>query len=110
MPLSGSKSSRTPLRCAVQSLSLPSARTDPHTPQDLRKFLNRQLKTLNTEYAPSMTLPANRTNISVARSSIDMWYLHGPDRTTPYEDTLRGVNDLYKEGKFKRFGSSNYMA
>ena len=39
-----------------------------------------------------------------------MWYLHGPDRTTPYEETMRGVNELYKEGKFKRFGISNYMA
>ena len=39
-----------------------------------------------------------------------MWYLHGPDRTTPYEDTLRTVNELYKEGKFKRFGISNYMS
>ena len=39
-----------------------------------------------------------------------MWYLHGPDRTTPYEETLRAVNELYKEGKFKRFGISNYMS
>ena len=39
-----------------------------------------------------------------------MWYLHGPDRGTPYEVTLKAVNDLYKEGKFKRFGISNYMS
>ena len=39
-----------------------------------------------------------------------MWYMHGPDRTTPYEITMKGVNDLYKEGYFKRFGISNYMA
>jgi aryl-alcohol dehydrogenase-like predicted oxidoreductase len=39
-----------------------------------------------------------------------MWYLHGPDRSTPYEVTLKAVNDLYKEGYFKRFGISNYMA
>ena len=39
-----------------------------------------------------------------------MWYLHGPDRTTPYEETLRAVNELYKEGKFKRFGISNYVS
>ena len=39
-----------------------------------------------------------------------MWYLHGPDRKTPYEETLRAVNELYKEGKFKRFGISNYMS
>jgi aflatoxin B1 aldehyde reductase len=39
-----------------------------------------------------------------------MWYLHGPDRTVPYEVTLKVVNDLYKEGLFKRFGISNYMS
>ena len=39
-----------------------------------------------------------------------MWYLHAPDRTVPYEVTLKAVNELYKEGKFKRFGISNYMS
>ena len=39
-----------------------------------------------------------------------MWYLHGPDRGTPYEVTLKAVDELYKEGKFKRFGISNYMS
>lgn len=43
-------------------------------------------------------------------SSIEMWYLHAPDRTTPFEDTMRTVNELHKEGKFKRFGISNYTA
>lgn len=43
-------------------------------------------------------------------SQLEMWYLHGPDRSVPYEVTLKAVNDLYKEGKFKRFGISNYMA
>ena len=43
-------------------------------------------------------------------SQLEMWYLHGPDRKTPYEVTLKTVNDLYKEGKFKRFGISNYMS
>ena len=39
-----------------------------------------------------------------------MWYLHGPDRSVPYEETLKTVNELYKEGYFKRFGISNYAA
>lgn len=42
--------------------------------------------------------------------SVDMWYLHAPDRSTPYEDTLREINEQYKSGKFKRFGISNYAA
>jgi len=36
--------------------------------------------------------------------------LDGPDRATPYEETLRAVDKLHKEGKFKRFGISNYMS
>ena len=50
------------------------------------------------------------TRLTNRSSCIDMWYLHGPDRTTPYEVTLKAVNDHYKAGKSKRFGISNYMS
>jgi len=43
-------------------------------------------------------------------NSIDIFYLHAPDHDTPLEDTLRGVNDLFVEGKFKHFGLSNFSA
>ncbi|PPQ85274.1 hypothetical protein CVT25_010047 [Psilocybe cyanescens] len=59
--------------------------------KDLRKHLAESLKALNVK-------------------TLDMWYLHGPDRTVPYEKTLKVVNDLYKEGYFKKFGISNYTA
>ncbi|GLB35343.1 putative aldo keto reductase [Lyophyllum shimeji] len=62
-----------------------------HTPEGLRKHLLASLKALNTE-------------------SLEIFYLHAPDRSVPYEVTLKAVNDLYKEGYFKRFGISNYMA
>ncbi|GJE95535.1 aldo/keto reductase [Phanerochaete sordida] len=62
-----------------------------HSPEDLRKHLDESLKALKTD-------------------CIDLWYLHGPDRSTPYEVTLKTVDELYKEGKFKRFGISNYMS
>ena len=42
--------------------------------------------------------------IDVSFSKIEMWYLHGPDRTTPYEATLKAVNDLHKEGYVNRSG------
>lgn len=29
---------------------------------------------------------------------IQTYYLHAPDRSTPIEETLRAVNDLYREG------------
>ncbi|EJD00810.1 Aldo/keto reductase [Fomitiporia mediterranea MF3/22] len=62
-----------------------------HRPEDLRKYLQIQLKALNTD-------------------KIDMWYLHAPDRTTPYDVTLKAVDELYREGHFKRFGISNYTS
>lgn len=62
-----------------------------HSPEDLRKYLQIQLKALNTD-------------------KLEMWYLHGPDRTTPYDVTMKAINDLYNEGYFKRFGISNYMS
>jgi aflatoxin B1 aldehyde reductase len=61
------------------------------TPEHLRANLMISLKALKAE-------------------KLEMWYLHGPDRTIPLEETLRGVNDLYKEGYFRRFGISNFMA
>ena len=62
-----------------------------HDEAGLRKNLDISLKALKTD-------------------KVDMWYLHGPDRTTPYAETMKAVNDLYKEGKFKRLGISNYPA
>ncbi|KAH8929889.1 Aldo/keto reductase [Atractiella rhizophila] len=41
---------------------------------------------------------------------IEMFYLHAPDRSTPFEETLGAINELHKQGKFNRFGVSNYMA
>lgn len=41
---------------------------------------------------------------------VDIMYLHLPDRETPFEETLGAMNEAYKEGKYKRFGISNYTA
>ena len=43
-------------------------------------------------------------------SSLDLFYLHAPDLNVPIVDTLSAVSQLYAEGKFKRFGLSNYAA
>ena len=41
---------------------------------------------------------------------VDIWYIHAPSQTVPLEDTLEGINEVYKSGFFKRFGLSNYKA
>jgi aflatoxin B1 aldehyde reductase len=51
-----------------------------HTPEGLREAMKRSLAALKTE-------------------KVDMWYLHAPDRSTPYDVTLKVVDELYKEGK-----------
>lgn len=62
-----------------------------HSPAELRENLMASLKALKCD-------------------KVDMWYLHGPDRTTPYAETLEAVDKLHKEGYFDRFAISNYMA
>ena len=62
-----------------------------HTPEDVREGLMTSLKALKAQ-------------------KVDMFYLHGPDRQTDFEDTLREVNKLHQEGYFKRFGISNFMS
>ena len=43
-------------------------------------------------------------------SSVEILYLHAPDHKTPLEQTMKTMNDLYQEGKFKQLGLSNYSA
>lgn len=62
-----------------------------HTPEQLRENLMLSLKNLKTD-------------------KLDLWYLHVPDRTTPFEVTMKAVNELYHEGHFKRLGISNFQS
>ncbi|RAO64522.1 uncharacterized protein BHQ10_000534 [Talaromyces amestolkiae] len=40
--------------------------------------------------------------------SVDVYFIHTPDKRVPLIDTLRGINQVHKQGKFKRFGLSNF--
>eukprot|EP00746_Dinoflagellata_sp_MGD_P137697 gnl/MRDRNA2_/MRDRNA2_71459_c0_seq1.p1 gnl/MRDRNA2_/MRDRNA2_71459_c0~~gnl/MRDRNA2_/MRDRNA2_71459_c0_seq1.p1 ORF type:complete len:397 (+),score=78.99 gnl/MRDRNA2_/MRDRNA2_71459_c0_seq1:74-1192(+) len=42
--------------------------------------------------------------------SVDILYLHMPDIHTPIDDTLSGIAELHRQGKFKEFGLSNFPA
>lgn len=42
--------------------------------------------------------------------SVDIFYLHAPDRSVPFQESLQACDELYREGKFKRLGLSNYAA
>ncbi|KAL2812546.1 Aldo/keto reductase [Aspergillus cavernicola] len=64
-----------------------------HSPSDVRAGLMESLKALNAE-----------------GTGVDMFYLHGPDRAVPIEETLAAVDKLHREGYFRRFGISNFQA
>ena len=42
--------------------------------------------------------------------SVDIFYLHAPDRSVPFVETLEACNELFKKGKFVQLGLSNYAA
>lgn len=37
-------------------------------------------------------------------------FLHVPDRQTPFEETAKAMNEALQQGKFEKFGLSNYTA
>ena len=43
-------------------------------------------------------------------SSTDIFYLHAPDRSVSFEETLEAVDKMYRAGRFKHLGLSNYAA
>lgn len=49
-----------------------------------------------------------RLGLQKGQNQVDIFYIHSPDVHTPFEETLDGVNQVYKEGGFKRFGLSNF--
>ncbi|KAI9931893.1 hypothetical protein ASPWEDRAFT_40325 [Aspergillus wentii DTO 134E9] len=62
-----------------------------HKPAVLRENFELSLKELGTD-------------------KVDIFYLHAPDRSVPFAETLEAVNELHKEGKFVNLGLSNYTA
>lgn len=42
--------------------------------------------------------------------TIDVYYLHRPDRATPIEETLETLGDLVRAGKIRHVGQSNFAA
>lgn len=49
----------------------------------------------------------NKSLKALGQNQVDIYYLHGPDRSTPLEEQCAGIDQLYRQGKFKRFGVSN---
>jgi aflatoxin B1 aldehyde reductase len=53
---------------------------------------------------------ANISFTELGADCVDIFYLHAPDHSVPFEETLQAVNDMHKEGKFVQLGLSNFAA
>ncbi|MFT5896656.1 MAG: aflatoxin B1 aldehyde reductase [bacterium] len=58
----------------------------------------------------SVSMQLNESLTRVKQDAFDMFYLHSPDLNTPISDTLACVDEHYRNGRFGRFGLSNYAA
>jgi aflatoxin B1 aldehyde reductase len=61
-----------------------------HSPEKVRGTLQTILEKLQTD-------------------RIRIFYLHAPDRSTPFEETCREINALHKEGLFEEFGLCRFL-
>ncbi|KAK9461589.1 NADP-dependent oxidoreductase domain-containing protein [Lipomyces oligophaga] len=52
------------------------------------------------------TVPGQLERLKVKK--VHILYLHAPDRSIPFEETHRALNELYEQGAFEHFGLSNY--
>ncbi|CAE7154641.1 unnamed protein product [Rhizoctonia solani] len=62
-----------------------------HSPERLRAKFTESLEKLNAK-------------------KVRVLYLHAPDRSVPFEETIGEVDKMYKEGLFEIFGLSNFAA
>lgn len=62
-----------------------------HKPENLRRQFEISLKELGTD-------------------QVDIFYLHAPDRSVPFAETLAECDKLHREGKFVELGLSNYTS
>ena len=65
-------------------------------------FLPGSHKARNIELSISRSLEAMNTD------TVDIMYLHAPDKYTPFAETCEAMHKAYLEGKFERFGLSNF--
>ncbi|EMF17126.1 aflatoxin b1 aldehyde reductase-like protein [Sphaerulina musiva SO2202] len=68
----------------------------PHTPEahkaeKIEEMLNKSLAELGTD-------------------TVDIFYLHAADRSIPFTEPLKKLNELHKQGKFVNLGLSNFTA
>lgn len=52
----------------------------------------------------------NKSLSELGTDCVDIFYLHAADRSLPFQEPLRKVDEMYRQGKFKQLGLSNFTA
>lgn len=52
----------------------------------------------------------NKSLAELGTNCVDIFYLHAADRTLPFDEPLRKLDELHKQGKFVQLGLSNFTA
>ncbi|KAF9069682.1 Aldo/keto reductase [Rhodocollybia butyracea] len=89
------------------------------TTEELISKLNIKNATIDTKVYPVQpgdhAPAALRSSFFVSlkklkREKVRVLYLHAPDRSVPFEETVAEIDKLYKEGRFEIFGLSNFAS
>ncbi|CZR52810.1 related to aldehyde reductase (GliO) [Phialocephala subalpina] len=74
-----------------------------------KKFIIQTKAPLGNKLTKETVLDGMKTSLeNLGMDKVDIYYLHSPDPTTPIEETLSAIQELYAAGKFERFGLSNF--
>ncbi|KAH8731754.1 NADP-dependent oxidoreductase domain-containing protein [Phaeosphaeriaceae sp. PMI808] len=100
--------------------TLDSARLYPGSEVSIGALSKRTQFTIDTKLAGGFA-PGTITKENVIKDAqdsldrvgikqFDILYIHAPDASVSFEDTLAGINEVFKKGIFRRFGLSNFSA
>lgn len=58
--------------------------------------------------AETVEAQLNKSLEELGTDCIDIFYLHAADRSVPFQETLKKLNDLHKQGKFVQVSQYTY--
>ncbi|KAF8936923.1 hypothetical protein BGZ58_003525 [Dissophora ornata] len=80
-------------------------------PMESFKIATKIWPSMDKAFAPDNLKHTFKESMTALKASkVDVFYLHCVDDSTPFEETLKAVDEIYREGLFERFGLSNFTA
>ncbi|KAF8925471.1 hypothetical protein BGZ47_003250 [Haplosporangium gracile] len=80
-------------------------------PMESFKIATKVWPTMPGAFAPDNLKHTFKESLAALKATkVDVFYLHMVDDTTPFDETVKAVDELYREGLFSRFGLSNFTA